>query len=324
MKHAKPTLLAALLVLLFSSSVDAQTMTTDLPNPDMEEWIDTLAYDKPEGWWDSHNNWTQSSGIATSSLRKTFLTVQNGLFAAQLETIEGDIFGVPAFTKYIPGVLTNGTCFLSNGATGIDEFPVTDSFITGGQPFVGVLDKWTGFIDFQPQGDDDTAYFFVKLWDAAGTLIGEGELEVNAATSGFEAFEVQVNYSVMMPEPDSMLLAVMSSRQPSNANVGTRLFVDNMALEFVEPNGMESLADQMGLTVLAQPNPNSGRFYLNNPIQEPVELSIYGPNGALVAVRTLAAGRSAVELGSVAPGLYTYRMQNAGHQLVATGKVSVH
>lgn len=321
MKHAYRSLLAVFLLWTMSSGLQAQT-TTDLPNADLEEWIDTLGYPKPEGWWESHNMWAQDNNITIYGLQKTFITVQNGLFSAKLETVEGNVFDVPTFNKFIPGVLTNGTCFLPNAAQLLGNFPIEDSLITGGQPFEGQLDKWTGFMDYSPEDDDDTAYFRVLLWEA-GALVGEGELEVSAATSGFEAFEVQINYSTTMAEPDSMLMYVMSSRYPSAANLGSELYIDNMALEFVEPNGMETLADQMGIAVLAQPNPNTGRFHLMNPIQEPVQLSIYGPNGAVMAVRTLAPGRSQVELGAVAPGLYTYRMQNAARQLVATGKVSV-
>lgn len=323
MKHAYKIFFAAAVALTMSTGLQAQ-MTTELPNADLENWVDTLTYDQPEGWWSSHNTWAQINNITNFGLRKNFLNVQNELFCALLQTVEGDVFGVPTFRKFVPGVLTNGFTDLPSSVQLADQFPMVDSFIYGGQPLMGELVKWTGYMDFRPQDDADTAYFAVKVWDAAGAMIGQGELEVTGPTTGYELFEVDITYSVMMPEPDTMLMYVMSSRYPDASDVGTQLYIDNMAFEFNEGDGFETLAEQMGIQVLAQPNPNTGRFHLTNPIQEPVQVSVFGPNGALVAVRNLGMGRSEVVLGSIAPGLYTYRMQNAAQELVATGKVSVH
>ena len=323
MKHAYQTLFTAVLVLAMSASLQAQT-TTELPNADLEEWVDTLTYDQPEGWWSSHSTWAAVNNISNYGLRKNFLNVQNELFCALLQTVEGDVFGVPTFRKFIPGVLTNGYTNLPSEYQFNDQFPIVDSFIYGGQPLEGELIKWTGYMDYQPQDDEDTAYFAVKIWDASGAMIGMGELEVTGPTTGYEMFEVDITYSVTMPEPDTMLMYAMSSRYPDASDIGSKLYIDNMAFEFDEGDGFESIAEQMGIQVLAQPNPNTGRFHLMNPVQEPVQVSVYGPNGALVAVRNLGLGRSEVVLGSIAPGLYTYRMQNAAQELVARGKVSVH
>lgn len=295
---------------------------SDLPNPDLEEWVDTLGYPKPEGWWDSHNNWATVNNISSYGLNRTFVNVQSGNFAAQLITITGDVFGLDVFRKYIPGVLTNGEPFLDPAVQLLDEYGMGLDDVRGAQPFDGMLESWSGFYEYTPAAGGDTAWFLVRLY-REGDLIGEGSLEVTEATTDWTAFEVPVTYTVAMTAPDSAFFYVASSVRGSAANDGSELFVDNMALTLEDTtSGIGTWAEQNGFTVRPFPNPAEAFVQFVNPYPQPAELAVYNARGVLVRQRTVASGRSQVALEGLATGLYTWRL-SAGAVTVANGKLNV-
>ncbi len=318
MKKIVPLIL--LVLLLAPSMLKAQVIETELPNPSLEDWIDTLGYPQPEGWWDSHNNWGIPNNLTDWTMNKTFLNVQDLLFAAVLETKIGDVFGLDLFRKYIPGVLTNGDCFLPSSAQLQDEVIIShDDFISGGELFDGLLDKFTGFYDFTPAAGGDSAYVFVKLWKNDGTVVADGELFITGATTDYTAFEVPINYTVS-EEADSILIIIASSYDPTPANVGSKIYIDNLAFVFVEPpppNFVDSY-NQQGIAVRLFPNPATQSIFLENPYLETVNVQLFNAMGQLVRQQQMLPGLNEVSLIGLAPGAHLYRMSTP-EKLIADG-----
>ena len=306
--------------ILFSQfALQAQTIETELPNPSFEDWIDTLGYPQPEGWWDSHNNWGIPNNISDWGLKKTFLNVQDALFAVELGTKIGDVFGLDLFRKYIPGVVTNGTCSLPAALQLADEVVMSHSeFITGGKEFQGMLDKFTGYYDYTPAAGGDSAYVYLKLWKNDGTVVGEGTLFLDAATSDYTAFEVPIVYTVA-EEADSLLIIISSSFNPTPDNVGSKLYVDNLAFEFAEePNFIDSYVDQTGIAIRLFPNPATSSLFLENPYTEQVQVEIFNAMGQLVGQQWMTPGLNEISVSELAPGAHLYRMTTAD-KLIADG-----
>jgi hypothetical protein len=296
----------------------AQTTGTPMSNGGLEDWVDTLGYPQLDGWWDSHNNWGIPNNISDYGLEKTFLNVQEGLFAAELETKIGDVFNLDIFRKYIPGVLTNGDCFLPSTIQLVDEVSIDhDETITGGEAFEGMLDKITGFYEYSPASGGDSAYFYARLWKDDGTVVAEGTLFITAAASDYTAFEVPISYSVM-EEADSILLIFASSYKPRAATVGSRLFLDNLAFVFTEPDFVDSYAAQQGIAIRLFPNPATVSLTLENPYFTPVQVSVFNALGQEVLVQQLQPGLNEVSVASLAPGAHLYRMSTAD-KLIANG-----
>jgi|GEM_PF-1079566 len=296
----------------------AQVTGTEMSNGGLEDWIDTLGYPQLDGWWDSHNNWSTPNNITDYGLEKTFLNVQEGLFAAKLETKIGDVFGLDLFRKYIPGVLTNGNCVLTAAAQLQDEVELNhDEFIFGGEAFEGMLDKVTGFYEYTPAVGGDSAYFYARLWKADGTVVAEGTLFVSAAAADYTAFEIPITYSVM-EDADSLLLIIASSYLPRAATVGSRLFIDNLAFEFTEPDFVDSYAEQQGISIRLFPNPATVSITLENPYITPVQVSVFNALGQEVLLQQLQPGLNEVSVASLAPGAHLYRMTTTD-KLIANG-----
>ncbi|MBI1194152.1 MAG: T9SS type A sorting domain-containing protein [Bacteroidetes bacterium] len=296
----------------------AQTMGTEMSNGGLEDWNDTLLYPQLEGWWDSHNNWGIPNNITDYGLEKTFLNVQEGLFAAELETKIGDVFTLDLFRKYIPGVLTNGNCVLTSAAQLQDERSINhDEFIFGGEAFEGMLDKVTGFYEYSPAAGGDSAYFYARLWKADGTVVAEGTLFASAAVSDYTAFEIPITYSVM-EEADSLLLIFASSHKPRAATVGSRLFLDNLAFVFTEPDFVDSYAEQQGIAIRLFPNPATVSITLENPYFTPVQVSVFNALGQQVLLQQLQPGLNEVSVAALAPGAHLYRMTTT-EKLIANG-----
>ncbi len=306
-----------LLFLLCMTAVFGLKAQTELPNPSFETWIDTLDHPKPAGWWESHNRWGLANNIDDWAVRRTFLNVHEGLFAAELQTKIGDVFTLDIFRKYIPGVLTNGECDLPISQQLVDELSITHSeFITGGEAFEGMLDRFKGWYDYTPVAGD-SAYVYLKLWKNDGTVVGTGELFITANTSDYTEFEVPINYTVM-EEPDSLLLIIASSYHPRAANVGSRLFIDNLSFEFTDPNFVDSYAAQHGIAIRLFPNPATSSFFLENPYRTDVHVEIYNAMGQMVQRQSMIPGLNEISLQGLASGTHLYRMVGDG-LLIASG-----
>jgi hypothetical protein len=311
--------ISLLLLTLFPAYLSAQT---ELPNAAMENWVAGADFPTPEGWWSSHNSWGIPNNITDWTLERSFLNVQEGLYSAELETKIGDVFGVDIFRKYIPGVLTNGFCDLPLSDQLINELSIAhDTYISGGQAFEGMLDKFKGFYDYQPASGGDSAYFYLKLWKNDGTVVGEGTLFITAATADYTAFEVPIVYSAM-EEPDSLLLIIASSAVPRAATVGSRLFIDNMSFEFTDPNFVDSYAAQHGIAIRLFPNPATESLFLENPYFADVQLQVFNSLGQLVHQQAMLPGLQEVSLRGLAPGAHHYRMSTP-EQRIASGTFQV-
>jgi hypothetical protein len=284
---------------------------TELPNADLEAWVAGADFPTPEGWWSSHNTWGVPNNILDWTLERSFLNVQEGLYAAELETKIGDVFGLDIFRKYIPGVLTNGVCDLPVSDQLLDEHSIVhDLYISGGQPFEGMLGKLKGFYDYQPASGGDSAYIYLKLWKDDGMVVGEGTLFITDATSDYAPFEVPIVYSAM-EEPDSLLIIIASSAVPRSATVGSRLFIDNLSFEFVEPNFVDSYAAQHGIAIRLFPNPATESLFLENPYTADVQLQVFNSLGQLVHQQMMLPGLQEVSVQKLAPGAHHYRMSTA-------------
>lgn len=289
-----------------------QGQMTQIPNASFEE-EDTLDYPKPEGWWDSHNIWAIPNGPGFPfTTDQTFLESFDGNFSQRLETKEGLVFGF--FSKYVPGIMTNGTPFLPSTATTLAGLSIDETFVKGGVAWTDTPAVFYGQYQYTPVMGD-SAWAYIKFWDAAGTIVGEGEWSTTDATADWTRFQVDITYT---GTPDSMLLIVSSSANATLEHVGSTLFLDSVGFTYDAVNGLGT-PDYIDLSVY--PNPATDLITLVNPFQGKAVIEIFDANGRLVRERNAVAGANSFELSDMTQGTYFAIIRSEGDAARATFQV---
>jgi len=93
------------------------------------------------------------------------------------------------------------------------------------------------------------------------------------------------------------------------ASLGTRLVIDDVALS--TSTGFNLLnADKNQVQVY--PNPTSGLLYIHSTELTPSKVNVYNQMGQLVLAETITRSQNAIPTSSLAKGIYTLSVENAG------------
>ena len=190
-------------------------------NFSFEKWastsLDGLVYEEPSGgYWTTLNYLSRLSCPITVS--KT-TDAQHGGFSACLETKQWG-------SMVIPGLLVMGT------------FIPEDPFIIQGKPYTERPTSVNGFYKYLPI-DGDTCVLYARLSKYNTTLnkqdtIAEASITVNNNVPQFLPFSLIFDYRDPVSNPDSLTILFVSSIDGANfrGHPGSKLFVDNLALEY--------------------------------------------------------------------------------------------
>ncbi|HCS21278.1 MAG TPA: hypothetical protein DIW47_12085 [Bacteroidetes bacterium] len=183
-------------------------------------------------------------------------------------------------TTYEGGFLMSGELDIWNGSLN-EKFPVS------GKPLF-----LKGHYHYLPSGDDEFAIALVLYKD--GIMVGTADLSGTAATNGYQAFSVAVDYTQNVT-PDSASLTVISSVDATQA--GTILNVDEFSLDYGTPNAVETV---QSTALTAYPNPANA--------QVNIVLPEWIKTGTFVLVN---AQGQVVKTGNLYQGTYTMTLETA-------------
>ena len=210
-----------LIAVLFTFSLNAQTIP--VPNGDFEFW-NPVAYDNPTNWDSPNISLASIPFNSTWVVTKEIANPYAGTYSAKLECKNVNII---TSTMVVPGFLTLGDLAVNTSTSEVS--------ITGGIPFTDRPDKLTGFYKFLPTGSDMAMFEIVLLNYDPGTMtvidtIGSGYFFPSVATTGWESFEAEIDYT-SNATPNFLNVNILCS---TNSVVGSTLFVDDLEL-YTEP-----------------------------------------------------------------------------------------
>jgi Secretion system C-terminal sorting domain/Putative carbohydrate metabolism domain len=266
------------LSLLFVFTAAFAIAQDSIPNGGFEQWTNGGGVPAFAGW-NSANPFTGPTVIATSP---DSTTVHSGNYSAKLTTkSEGGYI--------VPGLLTTGA---------ID---VATFGIKGGIPIHSRPVSLTGWYQYAPHNNSDTAIISINLLNVDSQLIGTGFLNILATTTGWTQFTVPITYD-SATVPVTSQVTITSSGY--HGTVGSILYVDDVNYSY-NPLGIEEIADK-NLTVY--PNPTSGQFIIDNSQLQAKTLNLFSVDGKLVKTSQLSEGINTLDAAGLSTGLYVIKI----------------
>lgn len=241
------------------NEVNVTTQATEiLPNGNFDEWwlngkIWCPWSENGIPFWDTGNTGAATLGesnVQPSDHVPAGLTGQ----AAQLKT---EFKGIGVVGKLAAGSVYTGTYKRTDGTNGVLDFgrqwTVRPTKLRGYYQYTsGVIDKASSECNYL-MGRPDTCSIYIALtdWTApyeirtkpsdrqifnknANYIIGYGELERGSSMSGYEEFEIEINYKSTSKAPSYIMVTCASSKYGDffTGSTSSVLYVDQLSLEY--------------------------------------------------------------------------------------------
>jgi len=254
-----------------------------IPNGNFENWTQGSGYSDPTGW-DTPNSTSSTIGVVTVSKESSI--VQNGSFAAKLQT--KSILGTP-----IPGLITLGDFNIN-----IITFVAT---ITGGTPFTGKPESMSGYFQYEPVFNDEAFIGIILLkqncsnWDT----IADGSFTSTSTILTWTPFLATLNYR-STDTPTHLNIIIMSSDRNAPQPNST-LYIDNLTLTY--PTDINE--NETGFVTFRQSN-NILYLYVNDESNLMKNVQLYSIEGKLIASENYALpiNSSEIQTGQFSSGIY--------------------
>ena len=189
------------------------------PSAGLETWTAFSGYSNPTGW-DSPTSQTNTFGYIECYKKTAVGDMHSGTAAAML--ITNSVFGLGT----APGVITTGT--LPSSFSGS---------ITGGIPYTLRPDSIVGWYKYAPQGADKGFANFVVLGSSSSDTVGQATFNTpNANISTYTRFSAPMVYVNTHAVTNSVW--IVCSSNTASPVVGTKMYVDDLALVFVAHNSI--------------------------------------------------------------------------------------
>ena len=272
--------------LLFSPFVMAQN---PIPNPGFENWTNG----EPNSW----------STINRTLLGTTFTAVtidnnnpQQGNSSIKLESITKDVFLFGPVT--VPGLITLGEIIL--------DIANQTATVDGGVPVSGKPQSLNGWFRYLPApGDLCIMGIGLTRWNGTSRDTLAYDYLVLGSQPDWQMFTLPVNY-LIQAQPDTMNLLFLSSNALSGTIMeGSKLWLDNLWIEF-DHTSTNLSKDQSEIRIVALDN---GRTLGVQGADNPGELQLYNLSGAMVFRARMSANRESqnISLPALAAGIYAAR-----------------
>lgn len=241
------------------NEVNVTTQATEiLPNGNFDEWwlngkIWCPWSENGTQFWDTGNTGAATLGesnVQPSDHVPAGLTGQS----AQLKT---EFKGIGVVGKLAAGSVYTGTYKRTDGTNGVLDFgrqwTVRPTKLRGYYQYTsGVIDKASSECNYL-MGRPDTCSIYIALtdWTApyeirtkpsdrqifnknANYIIGYGELERGSSMSGYEEFEIEINYKSTSKAPSYLMVTCASSKYGDffTGSTSSVLYVDQLSLEY--------------------------------------------------------------------------------------------
>ena len=270
----------------------------NIPNPGFEDWIIGNVVLETFHWRSSNYYTFNQFGIYSAN--PDWENFTEGFTSVRLSTTILDTLG--AFAAFM-----------------VSGFPMMDyetnelDIMSGGTPFPYRPTKMIGQYQYEsnsPIEDFGQAHVILKKYNNATgqrDTIGYGQNVLLNPTTGFQTFEVPIQYMVPDIIPDSVIV-ILYSTYPNAPNTGAELWVDDLSFEII--TNVSEIAEVLDVKIF--PNPFKDFIKVEIVTQEKGYLDLMDINGRKVSSKTLNVGSQTIEIetGTLAAGNYFINWRN--------------
>lgn len=282
------TLLASILVM----NLQAQ----QAPNSGMETWT-TGSFSNPD-FWDTPNQETTAIPFVGSAVVTKSSGAHSGSWCAKLESKNFILFSVP-------GLMTLANF---NVNTSTMEFS-----LTGGTPFTGRPEKFTGYYKYSPQGGDTCAIGAIFYKHNPGgwqDTIGIAFFLESNTVSSWTKFEAYVDWFTS-EDPDTMNI-LASTAMGLETTAGSTLYIDDLEFDYSTGVTQAIFQDDAGIYY----NGVTQTLVVSSAQSATGDLAIYNAAGSLIFSQYLSGtGDHEIRLGKMNPGIYLVRF-NSNNEVI--------
>ena len=264
----------------------------NIPNAGFESWLIGQVILETEDWRSSNFYTFNQFGIY--SVNPDFVDVTEGFASARLSTSILDTLG--PFAAY-----------LVSGSPVMDQITGEVDIMSGGTPFPYRPTKMIGKYKYEsdsPFEDFGQAHVILKKYNNATgerDTIGYGQNVLLNPTTGFQTFEVAIQYMVPDVTPDSVIV-ILYSTNPNAPNTGAELWVDDLSFEIItNVSEMDEVLD-----VKIFPNPFREFIKIEIVTLEKGHLDLVDINGRKVSSEILNVGSQVIEIETEALSAGSY------------------
>ena len=278
------------------------------PNGGFENWTSEFSYDNPDGWETLNFLSLTSPPNPVSVFKASGIDRHSGIYAMKIKTVYFNNNPSPYYIDDSTGVAFTGKITVSPFSY-IRGFPYTN------RP--EKLEFWSKYI---PVGNDSAGLVVILTkWNGLNfDTIGGGGI-VLSSTPNYSLFQISLNY-YSNELPDSAFIAFLSSRKPSIARVGSKLFIDD-----VQFTGWVGIAEQniFSEKVKTFPNPVRDNITISAKIEEAKNIRIFNISGELAGIYEIQDYKACINTSLFAEGLYLYEILDKKNKILFQDKFSV-
>lgn len=261
------------------------------PNSGMETWT-TGSFSNPQ-FWDTPNQETTAIPFVGSAVVTKSSGAHSGSWCAKLESKNFILFSVP-------GLMT-----LANFSVNTTTLEFS---LTGGTPFTGRPEKFTGYYKYSPQGGDTCAIGAIFYKHNPGgwqDTIGLAFFLESNTVSNWTKFEAYVDWFTT-EIPDTMNILV-STAMGLETTAGSTLFIDDLEFDYSTGVSQALFQEEAGLYYNGVT-----QTLLVGPVQSAKgDIAIYNAAGSLIFSQDLyGSGDHEIHLGIMDPGIYVVRYKS--------------
>lgn len=320
------------MLLLSACCIGLSAMAQTLPNAGMETWhtgasggASPIVIMAPDNWYgadsliiaDGQTYGAILSIPATSWQRQLFqenTIIHGGSSSAKLVTVKQDTLGI------FPGIMSNAqanvTISLAGGTPSLGNITYS-----GGTAAAYHITSASAWVQYTQGGALDSGTMTVNAYGTylgLDTLVGTGTVKIGPSTS-FQQVTANLTYDASGFAVDTVRILFASSAGTHNA-IGSTLYVDDVTMTGI-PNAVAEVLSA-GNVVTVYPNPASDVLHLNATQAGAYTCTLASVSGQVVASKTFD-GSSAINIASLAEGIYFYSIIDANGNVAQRGKVNV-
>ncbi|HEV7230310.1 MAG TPA: T9SS type A sorting domain-containing protein [Bacteroidia bacterium] len=291
--------LYAILALLAVSVTGLHAQAT--PNSGFETWTSHTGYNTPDNW-DNANATTAILGVYTCVKATAAADVHSG--SAAIRLITQTYVGNKA-----PGIATTGTINTSTQTVG------------GGIPYTQRPDSITGWYKYTSVSGDRGFVSFTLFGTSNTDTVAQAYFATPAASVGtYTRFSQALVYRSNHTVTNSIWI-LLSSQNQASGQVGSSMYVDDLAIVINPSSGIQSL--QAAPQISVGPNPAVNQIAVSNVSNAKVTFVLYDITGRILVEQKLENSSNTFDVSSIPAGLYVYAILDEKNKMIQTSKLII-
>ena len=246
-----------------------------------------------------------------TQLFKDSTTIHGGVYAARLVTKDQDTLGI------FPGILSNAVAHVSFTGTTFNGITYT-----GGTPVTYKVNSVSAWVKYTAGAALDSGLLSVQVLSTISgmdSVVGTGTVKIGP-NSAYTQVTANITYlPIAGLVTDTVRITFSSSTGGHNA-INSTLLVDDVTITGTPFSVIDINAAPEAVNVY--PNPASDMLNIEVPGNEQVTFNLISVNGQVVVSKP-ATSTSAIDVSTLAAGLYFYTVTDKAGNITQRGKVSL-